>query len=575
MASPQGPSGPGPTLEDSNVSDYLEVKECIQSMVSWVCSANILQNVNLTSMPELVAKSKEEILNVKSMNSKKRTLDTMSSTTLDQGLTSKDTACKPFWNESCVGWSKKLWSSIKTGLQELPLTSWSTSSLKLARRSWFTVRMVAQMMTSQTISSPLLPTLLPAITDVALQKIEKGETKKSQPEPKKQKKSYEHPIRAKKIRIYPTNEQRTKLNVYFGSVRFCYNKLVGKYKTVGRGGVTLATLRAVVKESETENAWLKEIPCEIKDVAVRDFDKARKAHFSRLKKLRERDKNATLNAKFKFRTKRDPQQSIEVRARDMMRKNGHFSCINLRELRTSERLPENVEHSVRFIRDRLGHYFLVIPVQVMKKSENQTISSTKRESIVSLDPGVRTFQTTYDVSGVATEWGKGDMCNLFRLCRVADKLQSIWKKKKGSRRRSTKKAWFRVIDRIKNKVKEIHFKMAKWLCEEYTVILIPKFDTSRMVRRSKRKITSNTARNMLTWSHYLFQQRLKNKAELYPWVKVVVCNEAYTSKTCGQCGVVHSTLGGNKTFRCKECGYESDRDINAARNILLRYLSSN
>ena len=138
---------------------------------------------------------------------------------------------------------------------------------------------------------------------------------------------------------------------------------------------------------------------------------------------------------------------------------------------------------------------------------------------------------------------------------------------------STKLAWHRALFRIKNKVKALHRKISAWLCENYKVKLIPTFETSRMVRRANRKIRSKTARQMLTWSHYAFRAMLKDKAKLFPWVKVVEYIEAYTSKTCGNCGKIHHTLGGAKTFKCKHCKYVADRDISAARNILLRYLS--
>ena len=62
--------------------------------------------------------------------------------------------------------------------------------------------------------------------------------------------------------------------------------------------------------------------------------------------------------------------------------------------------------------------------------------------------------------------------------------------------------------------------------------------------------------------------------------KVIECDEAYTSKTCGYCGTINYKLGSSKVFKCKheDCPKKfisSDRDILAARNILLRYLSRN
>lgn len=330
-------------------------------------------------------------------------------------------------------------------------------------------------------------------------------------------------------------------------------------------------MRQIVKDASSKYKWLEEVPYDVKDVAVTDMDEARKAHFAKLMKQKSKDPSVRIDAKFKFRSKKDPQESFEVRARDMVRKSGNYEELNLSKLIGAEAIPSEVNHAVRFVRDRMGRYFLVIPTDTPKKSENQ--APLERESIVSLDPGVRTFQTTYDASGLASEWGKGDMSTIYTLCRKADKLQSVWQGKKGKKRRSTKRAWLRLLERIKNKVNEIHCKLAKWLCDNYMVILIPKFETSQMVRRTKRKIHTTTARNMLTWSHYRFREKLKTKAELYPWVKVIECDEPYTSKTCGQCGEINTKLGGAKTFKCSKCGYVANRDVNGARNILLRYLS--
>jgi putative transposase len=75
---------------------------------------------------------------------------------------------------------------------------------------------------------------------------------------------------------------------------------------------------------------------------------------------------------------------------------------------------------------------------------------------------------------------------------------------------------------------------------------------------------------MLTWSHYRFKLLLKAKARAYPWVRVHDVNEAYTSKTCGHCGIIKNNLGGAKVFRCAHCGLEADRDVHGARNIYLR-----
>lgn len=373
--------------------------------------------------------------------------------------------------------------------------------------------------------------------------------------------------------MYPNSEQAGRMKSWFGVVRFVYNQLVEEFRDVGRGGANLSQLREVVSKLKEQNKWMEEVPCDVIDTAVRDMDKARKAHFAKLKKMKEADPNARLNAQFKFRSKRDHQQSFEVRARDWGRSGGAFaSLFGKGVMKGAEgELPETLEATFRVIKDRLGKFYLSLPRQVQIRDESQGPKS--EHGVVALDPGVRTFQTTYDADGLTSEWGEGDMKYLFRHCKYADKLYSEARKHKGRKRRRRMLAWHRMLLKIKNLVGELHRKMATWLCESYRVVLIPKFEVSRMVKRGSRKINSKTARSMCTWSHYAFRQRLLHKAELFPWVKIVECDEAYTSKTCGSCGFIHNKLGGSKTFKCPSCGYRADRDISAARNILIRYLT--
>jgi putative transposase len=98
------------------------------------------------------------------------------------------------------------------------------------------------------------------------------------------------------------------------------------------------------------------------------------------------------------------------------------------------------------------------------------------------------------------------------LCYRLDDLISRTSKATGKAKREMKKAQGRLRKKIKNLIKEIHFKTARFLMDSFDVILLPTFETSQMVGKSKRKLTNKTVRAMLTWSHYQFKVRLKNKA---------------------------------------------------------------
>jgi len=49
-------------------------------------------------------------------------------------------------------------------------------------------------------------------------------------------------------------------------------------------------------------------------------------------------------------------------------------------------------------------------------------------------------------------------------------------------------------------------------------------------------------------------------------------HRSYQDHQCGRGGTRHKTLGSNEIFRCGQCALVSDRDMHAARNILLRFI---
>ena len=71
-----------------------------------------------------------------------------------------------------------------------------------------------------------------------------------------------------------------------------------------------------------------------------------------------------------------------------------------------------------------------------------------------------------------------------------------------------------------------------------------------------------------------FVHMLEYKARLVG-IRVIRVNEAYTSQQCSQCGHVDKRNRKSRgRFVCLECGVLFNADLNAARNILKRYLST-
>mmetsp|Transcript_8552 Transcript_8552/g.13881 ORF Transcript_8552/g.13881 Transcript_8552/m.13881 type:complete len:93 (+) Transcript_8552:206-484(+) len=55
--------------------------------------------------------------------------------------------------------------------------------------------------------------------------------------------------------------------------------------------------------------------------------------------------------------------------------------------------------------------------------------------------------------------------------------------------------------------------------------------------------------------------------------KIHIVNEPYTSQQCGNCENMYTPQGQGDTYACPHFGYKTLRDINGARNILIRALT--
>jgi putative transposase len=161
----------------------------------------------------------------------------------------------------------------------------------------------------------------------------------------------------------------------------------------------------------------------------------------------------------------------------------------------------------------------------------EQVQTKELDKVIALDPGVRTFLTGYDGDSFQ-EFGKADIGRIQRLCSHLDLLMGKASIADRKQKRRMHEAANRLRIRIRNLVDECHKQVANYLTSQYKVILLPAFEISQMVRRtrrrggfpherppnpfgvvkSKRKLHTKTARQMLTWGHYRFECHLKQAA---------------------------------------------------------------
>jgi putative transposase len=218
---------------------------------------------------------------------------------------------------------------------------------------------------------------------------------------------------------------------------------------------------------------------------------------------------------------------------------------------------------------RLGEYYLNLNYH---DTSTKDLSILKNKKVCSIDPGTKSFVTIYSDNKVA-KIGINITDKINKLCREIDIISSrIYKKistKKykynHNKRKAMRKALHRKIKYLENLKEELHNKTIKYLTDNYSKIILPRFETQKMTM----KFNSKIARNLNTISFYQFKIKLANKCKEKD-ILLEIREEYYTSKTCTCCGYIKSNLGSNRTFECDKCNLIIDRDISAARNIMLR-----
>lgn len=195
-----------------------------------------------------------------------------------------------------------------------------------------------------------------------------------------------------------------------------------------------------------------------------------------------------------------------------------------------------------------------------KKDKSNKLQYVNKTETVSIDPGIRTMLTCYsnnEITEIGTNCMKKIKKQLKRIDRISENA-SICEKQK-------KKIVKKKNDKIKRMVNDVHWKIAKMLTDKYRTVIIGNFSTKSM---GKQKMSKMIKRIGSKYGFYKFKEILKYKCK-YKNTKYIEIDEAYTSKSCSNCGNYKKNMKAEKIYKCKKCGTIIDRDINGAKNILM------
>ena len=458
-----------------------------------------------------------------------------SSKTSAPDSTSSAKDCHPYWSDLCEEISSRLLLPVETDCADSDLNFSSSWLSKTVEKSWFLTELyTVQKPNSQQIFLPSFSSRRFANTSSVVEGTDLEVTAR----------------KSKKISLFLVPEQKALLKQWFGVSRFVYNTTI-KYLQEPETKANWMAIKTGILNNLPD--WAKSVPFQVKSMAIKDAClavKAAKKGFKQDGQIR----------RCRFRSRKDTKQSIFI-PKSAIKACGIYHSI-IGDCHLKEALPKSFSDGRLTL--AYGEYYLVVSEKV------QPVKTDNQGRLVALDPGVRTFMTF--LSETSFGW-LGNDSNLYiqKLCFRLDKLGSRLSKAHSQQKRRLKKAASRLRGKIKNLVKELHHKTASFLVNNFDVILLPTFETSQMVSKSRRKLRNKSVRQMLTLSHYEFKTFLKWKA----WEQsktVIDGNEAYTSKTVSWTGEIVKNLGGALTIKSPSTGLKMNRDLNGARGIFLRAL---
>jgi putative transposase len=359
-----------------------------------------------------------------------------------------------------------------------------------------------------------------------------------------------------KLRIYPNNQQDVVLlEKHFGCRRFVYNYFLNLFnENYHQGKKKLSYVDAskilVNLKTESETEWLKEVNSQTLQASIKDLDGAYDRFFRKLAKFPQFKSKRKSRASFKVPQHFDIDWENNLISIPKFKKPFKFS---------GEHKGELVKvNSVTISRTPSGKYYASVQGEFDIQPKPQV------ENCIGIDLGIKDLVIT---SNGDVFPNKRFLKNKLKKLKYLQRQHS--KKSKGS---STKERWRKKLaiqyEKVTNQRLDYLHQITSQLINENQVICIENLNVKGMIKNHKlaqaiSDVSWGTLVQLLTYKCIWNSRELVVIDRFYP-----------SSKTCSSCSHLMSEMSLNiREWTCPSCKTTHNRDINAAKNILIQGLN--
>lgn len=347
--------------------------------------------------------------------------------------------------------------------------------------------------------------------------------------------------RAYKFRLYPTRTQEKELDTHRWLSKNLWNQLlefaIKRYDETGKFP-SKSQLQSETKKTGMYSQAAQEVSHRLHKALLRCFimrKRGKKAGFPRFKNI-DRAKSIYY-----------PQSGFSIVGKKV--KVTPFGEISI----VMHRPVEGRIKTLSLKRESSGKWFAVFTTE----QEDKPFVSNGKERI-GIDLGLKTFATLSNGTKIDNprHLAKWEII-------LAKRQKKLSKKKKGSHNRYwAKRKVANVYEKIQNTRSDFLHKTSAQLVNSYSFIGLEKLQSQEMSEQAYGKQINDAGWNK-------FANMLAYKAE-NAGCQVVFVDPKDTTKTCHVCGKKKDMPLHERVYDCDNCGSVTDRDINAAINILAK-----